>query len=497
MARIAFIVTTCHEFEGVKVLSSVLRLHGHQTDCFITSEEKDFRRAVLDWRPDVVAVYATTGQELWAHDHIRAWKSELRHLKTVFGGPHPSHDLQLLYDDDVVDATTKAEAEYAMLDLVEAWEAGRPIVDIPNVATMVDGGPRQNPIRPVIGDLDSLPFPDVDVFYKYPFLRDKRVMQVHASRGCQNSCTYCSVGLMKKTWISGKRGEKFNRTKSVDYLCEEMNDILARYPGFRMVNFGDAALNMESGWVHEFSEKWPARVGLPFACNVNINHLDEDDIIALKRAGCVSVQFGLESGSEEVRLKVYKKGYTDEIVYGIPKLLKKHKLTFRTNNIMGSPAETLDDMIETVRANKRIKPNGCTVLIYRPFKSTVLGLEDYKMDRVDLGKDIGPSIQCDSMMKRDDLREVVNLQKLFNVAVYLPGGIPLVRRLIKLPRNRAYDFTLLAFLWYQHAVVSGYGMYDDLKLGLRNLGQIFGRSQSSGRNPLLETMDTGSDAAIL
>ena len=59
MARVAFIVTTCHEFEGVKVLSSVLKLHGHQTDCFVTSEERNFHRAVLDWRPDVVAVYAS------------------------------------------------------------------------------------------------------------------------------------------------------------------------------------------------------------------------------------------------------------------------------------------------------------------------------------------------------------------------------------------------------------------------------------------------------
>ena len=497
MARVAFIVTTCHEFEGVKVLSSVLKQHGHQTDCFVTSEEKDFHKAVLDWKPDVVGVYATTGQELWAHDHIRRWKQELGHLKTVFGGPHPSHDLELLYDEEVVDATCKAESEYTMLDLVNAWEAERAIADIPNVASMVDGVPYQNPIRPVIGDLNSLPFPDVDIFYKYPFLRNKRVMQVHASRGCQNSCTYCSVGLMKKTWISGKRGEKFNRTKSVDYLCEEMNDILARYPNFRMVNFGDAALNMESGWIHEFADKWPQRVGIPFACNVNINYLDEDDVIALKRAGCVSVQFGLESGSEDVRLKVYKKGYTDEIVYNIPRLLKKHKLTFRTNNMMGSPAESLDDMFETVRMNRDIQPNGCTVLIYRPFKSTVLGQEDYRLGRVDVQKDIGPSIQQDSMMRRDDLDQVVNLQKLFNVAVYLPGGLPLVRQLVKLPRNKAFDFTLLAFLWYQHAVVSGYGMFDDLKLGFRNLSQIFGRSRSGpGGNQLLDTMDTGNEAAF-
>jgi radical SAM superfamily enzyme YgiQ (UPF0313 family) len=418
VARIAFILTTCHEFEGVKVLSSVLKLHGHACDVFITSEEPDYHQAVLDWQPDVIGIYATSGQEAWGYDHILRWKRELPHLKVVMGGPHPSHDLEPLYERDIVDATVKAEAEYALLDLVNAWEAGRPSR---HRASTPDGGVPSESIRPVIQDPHAA-VPDVDVFYKYPFLRNKRVLQVHSSRGCQNSCTYCSVGLMKKDWISGRKGEKFNRTKSVDYLCEEMNDILARYPGFRMVNFGDAALNMERGWPQEFSEKWPERVGLPFACNININYLKESDIVALKRAGCVSVQFGLESGSERVRLEVYKKGYTDEIVHGIPKLLRKHKITYRTNNMMGSPAETLDDMFETARVNKEIRPNGCTVLIYRPFKSTVLGQEDYRLGRVDVEKDIGPSIQNDTMMKRGDVREVVNLQKLFNIAVYVPGG---------------------------------------------------------------------------
>jgi anaerobic magnesium-protoporphyrin IX monomethyl ester cyclase len=496
MARVAFIVTTCHEFEGVKVLSAVLKKHGHVTDCFVRSEEKDYAGTVLDWKPDVVGIYATTGQEAWCYDFIRGWKKELRHLKVVMGGPHPSHDLEPLSRADVVDATIKGEGEYAMLDLVNAWEAARPIDDIPNVACLKSGVAVQNPIRPVIGDLDSLPFPDVDVFYKYPFLRGKRVMQVHVSRGCQNSCTYCSVGLMKKDWVSGRRGERFNRQKSVDYVCEEMNDILARYPGFRMVNFGDAALNMTSGWLQEFAEKWPVRVGLPFASNININYLDEDDVIALKRAGCVSVQFGLESGNEAVRLKVFKKGYTDEIVYGIPKLLRKHKITYRTNNMMGSPTETLEDMFETARVNKRIKPNGCTVLIYRPFKSTVLGQEDFAKGRVDVEKDIGPSLQNDTMMKREDTREVVNLQKLFNVAVYAPGGEAVVRKLIRLPRNPAFDFTLLAFLWYQHAVVSGYGMLDDFKLGMKNVKNIFGKSRPEGMRSFVETLDTGAEATI-
>jgi len=178
------------------------------------------------------------------------------------GGPHPSHDLEPLLEADVIDATIKAEAEYALLELVEAWAGGRPIREIPNVGWLGSDGVRCRTDPAVVGDLDSLPFPDVDVFYKYPFLRHKRVMQVHASRGCQNSCTTARWPDEEDLGL-GPAWREFNRTKSVDYLCEEMNDILARYPGFRMVNFGDAALNMEHGWLAEFARSGPGASSCP------------------------------------------------------------------------------------------------------------------------------------------------------------------------------------------------------------------------------------------
>ncbi|MDG2142207.1 MAG: hypothetical protein P8N31_01500, partial [Planctomycetota bacterium] len=197
---------------------------------------------------------------------------------------------------------------------------------------------------------------------------------------------------------------------------------------------------------------------------------------------------------------VYKKGYTDKIVYSIPQLLKKHNISYRTNNIMGSPAESLDDMYQTVSQNREIKPAGCTVLIYRPFKSSALGRVDFEQGRVDIGKDIGPSIHSDSQMVRDDLKEVINLQRLFNIAVFMPGGFPLVKKLVKLPNNPAFDGVGLAFLWYQHAVVSGFGMLDDFKLGVRNLSQIFGRKSGGthqyGKTKLTDTMDIGTGADL-
>ena len=88
-------------------------------------------------------------------------------------------------------------------------------------------------------------------------------------------------------------------------------------------------------------------------------------------------------------------------------------------------------------------------------------------------------------------------------AVFLPGGVRLVRKLIRLPRNPFYDWTLLAFLWYQHAVVSGYGMIDDFKLGLKNLGQIFGKRTGGTheygedeKNQFLDSLDSGLDAGF-
>jgi hypothetical protein len=177
--------------------------------------------------------------------------------------------------------------------------------------------------------------------------------------------------------------------------------------------------------------------------------------------------------------------------------LRKHKLTYRTNNIMGSPAETLDDMFETVRVNKKIKPNGCTVLIYRSFRSTALGQQDFELHRLDESKDIGPSIQHDSNILREDTREVVNLQKLFNVAVYVPGGEALVRAAIRLPRNRAFELTQLSFLWYQHAVVSGYGMLDDFLLGLKNVKNVFQPTRvKAKRETFVDHLDLGAETTV-
>ena len=79
----------------------------------------------------------------------------------------------------------------------------------------------------------------------------------------------------------------------------------------------------------------------------------------------------------------------------------------------------------------------------------------------------------------------------------MPGGEALVRHMLKLPRNRVFDFTQLFFLWYQHAVVSGYGMLDDFMLGMKNIKNVLARSKRvEQKNAWLDTIDTGLDATL-
>jgi len=150
-------------------------------------------------------------------------------------------------------------------------------------------------------------------------------------------------------------------------------------------------------------------------------------------------------------------------VYGIPPLLRKHQITYRTNNIMGSPVETLEDMFETVRVNKRIKPQGCTVLIYRAFKSTVLGQEDFERGASTSRATSGPRSRTTATSYATTAPRSSTCR---NSSTWPStcGREALVRRLIRLPRNRLFELTQLSFLWYQHAVISGYGMLDDLLL---------------------------------
>jgi radical SAM superfamily enzyme YgiQ (UPF0313 family) len=124
--------------------------------------------------------------------------------------------------------------------------------------------------------------------------------------------------------------------------------------GIDEIRFSDDHFALNPGWLREFTRVYREKIGRPYTVNARVDALDEERILCLKESGCRLVCFGVETGSEEARNRVLRKNISDEQIFRVAALLKKHRLPFLTSSIIGLPRETAADAWKTVRLNRSI-----------------------------------------------------------------------------------------------------------------------------------------------
>ena len=193
--------------------------------------------------------------------------------------------------------------------------------------------------------------------------------------------------------------------------------------------------------------------------------------------------FGIESGDEAVRNGLLKKGVSDEDIHRTAGLLRKYSIRFRTYNMVGLPNETMEQALRTVRLNAEIGTDFPWCSIFRPFPGTELGrfVEEQGLLTRPLEEAQQPSFFKDSMVRSDNSEGLANLQKLFYYGVKFPRLIPLIKRLVRLPSNRLFDFLFLVAY-----AISLYGsenltIREVVSIGLRNVRSFFRAESSRGR----------------
>src|SRR5262249_1824812 len=145
---------------------------------------------ILRTRPDLVAFSSYTITQQWSVEVARAVKRFAR-VPIVFGGPHVSGAPEPSIREPAIDAVVEGEGEGALLDLVDSLahgELGRR--DIPNTWMKGMLMPKRNPLRPLIDDLDALPWADKELFYdQIPAF--ERELYIVSRRGCPYRCSFC------------------------------------------------------------------------------------------------------------------------------------------------------------------------------------------------------------------------------------------------------------------------------------------------------------------
>jgi anaerobic magnesium-protoporphyrin IX monomethyl ester cyclase len=437
-----------NEPHGILRVSSALKQVGHETEMVVATEE-DPMEAALRIKPDVLAYSVYTGTQRYYLDVNLRIRSQLD-VFSIMGGPHPTFFPEII-EEEGVDAICIGEGEYATVDLMAALEKGNPIENIPNWWVKSDGRIHRNPLRPLVTDLDELPFPDRDLLYRaHPLSRQRKLKPFITGRGCPYNCSFCFNEAYSQLY--GGKGRR-TRRRSVDNVIRELKVVRDQYP-LDFVMFLDDTFIINKKWLEELAARYQEEIGLPFWCQVRPNLVTEERAAMFKDMGCVSVSFGLETANDQLRYEVLNRHISKEQILKACRVLRDYGIKYSTNNMLGLPTGGLETDVETLDLNIKCQADYVNVFLYQPYPKTKLG-EMALREGLMTGTfdDLSGSVTDDTVIKFSsemEKRQIENLQKLLSVTAEFPFLRSLVLRLIKLPPN--------GFFWLVYKGWKGYAI---------------------------------------
>ncbi|MDD5355148.1 MAG: radical SAM protein [Candidatus Omnitrophica bacterium] len=357
---------------GIGYLSAILKQHQHETDLLSLNscDRQKIRQKIKLFSPDLIAISSTSDQIGLSRQIISYIKNNSR-IPIVLGGVHATYLPQESIAIEGLLGICLGEGEYPLLELAECLEKGKDYRHINNFWFKERDEIIKNGLRPLVINLDSLPFPDREIF-DIPRINKAWFvgMQFMGSRGCLYSCTNCNTPSFRKIYKLDR--ENYVRLRSVDNLLTEIDEVIKRYKFSGYVAFEDDSFVVDKNWLREFSAKYSKVIGYPFFCNARADQIDEESINLLKEANCRLIRVGIESGDEYIRNVILKKGITDNDIIKTFQLAKKYGIKSLSFNMLGLPFETEESIKKTIKLNQEIQPDFIALSYFRPYPGTDL-----------------------------------------------------------------------------------------------------------------------------
>lgn len=460
--KVVFLERLAMEKLGLMYVSAMVRRAGHDSELFLEGAEGPrFLDRIVDSAPDVVAFSVTTGMHRWALD-VAARVKARTNTTILFGGPHASYSPEVV-EKDPVDIVCRGEGEDAMVGLLECLAANESPRNVPNLWVKEKGTVYRNEVRPLTQELDSIPFPDWDLYYRYPYLRRLRSKPLLTGRGCSFQCTFCHNHLDMALY-SGKG--KWVRKRSPANVIAEIRELRARYP-LEVLNLErDDHLTIQRDWTFEFLEAYAREVDVPFVLQCRPETIDRETADALARARCASVTISFETADPSLRNSLLRKEISDQDVIQAVTLLKERGIFVKTLNMIGLPGENLDGALETLAFNVRLRPQFARCSIATPFPRTRLFEQSVHAGMLAAdhsSEDYFEDYFQKTVLDHPDGARLENLHKFFSIVVTFPWLLPVVKQLVRLPPNPLfYRLYLAAFVLYgsSFAGLSGRNILD-------------------------------------
>ncbi|MFC1511135.1 radical SAM protein [Candidatus Margulisiibacteriota bacterium] len=326
---------------------------------------------IRDFSPQLCIIDTSTSSinyDLETAKQIKAMIS--KSIKICLVGPHASALPEEVISNENVDFVAIGEYDYTVRDLARRLNKD-PNDNGEGVAGLwgkQKGGIIKNEKRPLIENLDELPFASKIIFeqldirkYGLDFTLHP-YMNIMTSRGCPYKCTYC-------LWPQTLSGGKY-RERSLDHVFKEIDYVLRCQPKIREIFFDDDTFTVRLERVKEFCERYiKGNYKIPFSVNARPTITDEKLLRLLKQAGLRCLVVGFESGDQGI-LDAVKKNTRLEEMKEFARLCHKLRIQVHGDFVFGLPGENHETIKNTTKFAKELSLSTFQLSIAMPLPGT-------------------------------------------------------------------------------------------------------------------------------
>ena len=317
------------------------------------------KETLIDKKPDVIGFSIMHANRWGGVEIARIAKQINPEVKIVFGGIGATFLWKhLLKHFKEIDYAIIGEGEYTFLNLLKYIEKRnyKKIKDLKGIAYRKKGRPVKTKPAEIIHNLDKLPIP----------ARYFKFQHVALTRGCPGNCTFCGS---PQFW-----GHKV-RSHSADYFINQIELLLKK--GITFFYFSDDTFTFKTNIVIEICKKILDRgLKIVWVAISRVNYVSDEVLYWMRKAGCIQISYGVESGSEKIRKILNKNIKTDQIKKAFA-LTLKYGIMARAYFIYGCPGESWDTIQDTIDLIHEIKPLSIIFYILDIFPGTAL-YSDFK-----------------------------------------------------------------------------------------------------------------------
>jgi len=354
---------------GLAYMAAVLELNEIEVEILDAAVEElslaEIVQRVEQYNPTMVGVTATTPLIFVAAETIRAIKRHLPSVVTILGGVHisalPKETMQTYPE---IDIGVLGEGELTLLDLAR----GKNLKKTDGIVYRHDSRILFTQSRAFIRDLDDLPLPARHLLpdlrrYKLAPSNFSRtpVTTMITSRGCPFGCIYCNKQVFGNSY----------RYTSPQRVLSEMRELVSRYK-MREVKIWDDTFTLNQDRVKQICKMMcKERIDLTWSCETRVDLVNAELLAAMRKAGCWCIDYGIESGNQEILNKIGK-GVTLEQIRRAVQMTKDAGIKTRGYFMIGLPGDTPKTIAQTLDFSKSLDLDFATFFITTPFPATKL-----------------------------------------------------------------------------------------------------------------------------